>query len=110
MMVIWPVTSVDGFFACSGSGSSCLDNNPIEYVHEPSIFHNKLPGQIVNASLQCNLQFGIEFYACPHKTVSQLLRYGYSFLIFRDSHVIWRITLGNADKKSPAEVCGFVCL
>lgn len=42
----------------TGFGSSCLDDNPHNFIHEPSIFHNKLPGQIANATLQCILQYG----------------------------------------------------
>ena len=104
MLAKWPVTFVDEFFVCSGSGSFCLDNNPNVSVHEPSIFHKKLPGQIVNATLQCSLQFGIEFYACPQKTVSQLLRYGHIFVILKYSNVIWRKKLVIVYKKSPVEV------
>lgn len=51
----------------TGSGSSCLDDNPYDFIHEPSIFHNKLPGQIANATLQCILQYGSEYFQCPQK-------------------------------------------
>lgn len=51
----------------TGSGSSCLDDNPSDFMHEPSIFHNKLPGQIMNGSLQCQLQYGADHYQCPQR-------------------------------------------
>lgn len=59
-------------FVVSGSGSSCLDDNPHDFIHEPTIFHNKLPGQIANATLQCILQYGSEYYQCPQKKVGQV--------------------------------------
>ncbi|KAL9963798.1 hypothetical protein ACROYT_G027341 [Oculina patagonica] len=51
----------------TGSGSSCLDDNPHDFIQEPSIFHNKLPGQIMNATFQCRLQYGPEYYQCQQK-------------------------------------------
>ena len=60
---------------CSGSGSSCLDDNPNNYLREPSIFHKKLPGQIVNATLQCKLQYGVKYFQCGQRIVSQMLLY-----------------------------------
>lgn len=56
----------------SGSGSSCLDDNPRDFFHEPSIFHSKLPGQIMNATLQCRLQYGKNYFQCAQKIVRQL--------------------------------------
>lgn len=51
----------------AGSGSSCLDDNPNNYLREPSIFHKKLPGQIVNATLQCKLQYGVKYFQCGQR-------------------------------------------
>ena len=59
-------------FVFSGSGSHCLDDNPSDFIHEPSIFHNKLPGQIANSTLQCILQYGSEYFQCPQKKVGQV--------------------------------------
>ncbi|KAJ7328153.1 metalloendopeptidase [Desmophyllum pertusum] len=51
----------------TGSGSSCLDDNPHDFIHEPTIFHNKLPGQIMNAIFQCRLQYGSQYYHVPRE-------------------------------------------
>ena len=67
---------MSNFFQCyfsRGSGSSCLDDNPTDFMHEPSIFHNKLPGQIMNGSLQCQLQYGADHYQCPQRIVRPYL-------------------------------------
>jgi len=50
-----------------GSGSFCLDDNPHDFIHEPSVFHNKLPGQIMNGTLQCRLQYGAKYFQCAQK-------------------------------------------
>lgn len=51
----------------TGSGSECLDDNPHNFTEMPSVFHKKLPGQIVNATLQCRLQFGQGYFHCPQR-------------------------------------------
>lgn len=65
------------YYFSRGSGSSCLDDNPSDFMHEPSIFHNKLPGQIMNGSLQCQLQYGADHYQCPQRIVRPYLVFFY---------------------------------
>lgn len=57
------------YYFSRGSASWCLDDNPSDFMNEPSIFHNKLPGQIMNGSLQCQLQYGADHYQCPQRIV-----------------------------------------
>ena len=61
--------NIFNIFTHSGSASSCLNNNPNDFIHEPSIFHSKLPGKIINATLQCQLQYGSEYFQCSQKLV-----------------------------------------
>ena len=88
-------------FPDSGSGSECLDDNPHNFTEMPSVFHKKLPGQIVNATLQCRLQFGQGYFHCPQRKVSK----NWKMMFFSEWHRrTWKITPSAFNKSQTCDL------
>lgn len=52
------------------SNSVCLDDAPSSTRPKPpASFYTRLPGELVDADTQCQLQYGIEYKRCPQKKV-----------------------------------------